>query len=140
MCSTEGKQGMHTGKHISVPFILPARIPQDEQFCRVAASDLVLLQSSYKLFDPFTTRKFILTMSFVAVTLEIIFSFKLLQKHYQVELAVYCSRTDFFWGLCEFRNNLSCETNRIGPSVQLQKKVLLFLPSFAKPSCCYCTA
>lgn len=82
MCCTEGKQGMHIGKHISVqePFILPARIPQDEQLCNVAASDLVLLQSSYSLFDLFTIRKFFLTMSFVAVTLEIIFSFKLLKN------------------------------------------------------------
>lgn len=96
MCCTEGKQGMHIGKHISVqePFILLARIPQDEQLCNVAASDLVLLQSSYSLFDLFTIRKFFFTMSFVAVTLEIIFSFKLLQKHYQVELAVYCNRAD----------------------------------------------
>lgn len=59
----------------------------------VAASDLILLQSSYDLFDLFATRKLFLTMSLIAVTLEIIFCFIFLQKHYQVELAMYCSRS-----------------------------------------------
>lgn len=96
----------------------------------VAASDLILLQSSYNLFELFATRKLFLTVSFIAVTLEIIFCFILLQKHYQAELAMYLQQewchADLLWGLCELRNNSSHEANGTGPSVLPQNKICCF--------------